>query len=742
MTRPSFLVGTALLLAQVTPTLSAQDEGPRMSPRGTPIAPHLKSTPIDERLDPKEPLPGELPGTESWIVRFRSSGVDLDELKRAREEGVERVEMLRLIEKVEQDTLRWHEPVAELVHDLGGVVRTHLWIVDAMEIEIAPEALRLISGHPRVRTLEPNVALYPGSSTLRVASTTRSLASAQPRPIDTAVDRNHHNAVAVHAMGNEGQGVEIAFVDTAFDNGSQTETPHPTFYIDGDVNGPGGGGIQGSRLNTFNPVGVDDDSIEVHGTFVAAIAAGEVWNDDPESSPGHAPLASMFGYECGFDSTGLTSAIVIAGVYQDVLRRRLLFGVPHVVNNGYEGNGRDLGTGLEQDAADRVARIGDVLSVMLAGNFRGVSPCTANWSLNSVLVGFVSNYDRVLAPQSRLSDRCSPPLTTVRLYPHLVANGVGIAGPFANSDLTGFGAVGASFSSPQVAGAAALFFNADPSRSALEARAAILASTEDIRSRNTSVDLDGIGAGYLRDDRLVDMAMGQGLLTNGSFASLGAVQTFQMNVTPGETLSVALVWERQSEVQSALTAQLRLRALDGMMELGRAGTEIDCASHLRVVGPASGTVTLEASLVAFEPGFSTVDFAIGAITEPTPISVGTVSEFGTSCGPNAFVVDRPAMIGDQHGVFPEFIVDAPAVPVLVIGSSAASIPVGTVGCTLLVNPAVSAPISGTQITFVPVPVIPSLLGSQIYEQLVIFDPAQPDGFYLTESAILTVGGVN
>ncbi|MEO0478685.1 MAG: S8 family serine peptidase [Planctomycetota bacterium] len=743
MTRPSFLVGTALLLAQVTPTLSAQDEGPRMSPRGTPIAPHLKSTPIDERLDPNEPLPGELAGTERWIVRFRRSGVDLDELKRAREKGIDKFAMQQLIDEVERGTLAWHEPVAEVVHDLGGVVRGHLWIVDSMEIEVAPEALAQISAHPRVRKLEPCVPLYPGSARDRTAVPAAGVAGARALPIDTAIDRNHHNAVAVHALGFEGQGIQIGFADTAFDDGLDTSTPpNPTFFIGGDVTSGGGMGIGGSRLITVRPVPFDNPDVEVHGTFVAAIAAGETWNDDPQSSPGHAPLARIFGWECAFNDAGFTSNFVLAGVYQDALTRALRFGQPRIVNNGFEGNGRTTGTGLEQDAADRLARIGDVLSVMLAGNETAVPTCTSNWSLNSVQVGFVSNFDRVLAPESARFDTCGLVPPTTRLFPHVVANGVGINGPFANTDLTGFGAVGSSFASPQVAGAAALFFEADPARTALEARAAILASTEDIRNRNSGAALDGIGTGYLRDDRLFDMAMGQGLLTRGVLANIGAVQTFPVTVPPGEQLSVALVWERQDDFQNALTAQLRLRVLDGMTELARGAMEVDCAAHLRVLGPASGLVTVEVTLVMPEPGFPSADFAVGAITEPAPISLGTISEFGVSCGPNSFVVDRPAMIGDQHGVFPEFIVDAPAVPVLVVGGSAASTPVGTMGCTLLVNPAASAPISGTQITFVPVPVIPSLVGSQIHEQLVIFDPAQPDGFYLTESAILTVGGVN
>ncbi|MEO0478684.1 MAG: S8/S53 family peptidase [Planctomycetota bacterium] len=727
------------LCAFLSPSLIAQETDRRpVEPVGVEngvdysvVAPHL--------VAPDGPMAGRLTATERWIVLFKPSGVDVDALRDARELELGLGARRQLIEQIEAETLAWHQPVVELVEGLGGVVRGHLWIVDSMEIEATKELLDRLRSHPRVRDLRPNAAHAPGAT-----SAIEAIRSGEwkPAPIETSIDRNHHNAVTVHQTGNRGQGETIAFIDTQFDDGEVTplELPNSTFFPGGDPSNTNGPGVFGSRLSTVSVSSFSLPENEIHGTFVAAIAAGEAWNSDPEASPGHAPGANIVGYECAENAEGFASSFSLAAAWQAILSRRVLGSSTRIACVGYEGLCLQSNS-IDQQAMDRAIRLGDVVGVAISGNGQGTgADCRRNWAYNGLIVGYVSNFDRLKASDSPFDDGVLGP--TLRLFPHLVASGVDLSGPFANSDLTAFNASGSSFAAPQVAGAVALFFSAAPARSGLEARAAVLASSEDIRMVNRTADRDALGAGYLRDDRLVDLANGQGLLARGTLTAPGSSRSYTVGGTPGEQLSVALVWDRQNDLQAVPTgAAMAVRVRNGSSVLATSPLYSTCAQHLRLTMPASGSVSVDVILVALEPGGTDVRFGVAAITAPEMLVTGTITEFGSSCGPNRFVVQQPAMVGDQHGVFPEFVVNPPSLPVLILGSQASSIAVGSNGCTLLVAPSVSAPISGTSITRIPVPPISSLVGGTLYEQLLILDAQRPDGFYLTEAAVLTVGGV-
>lgn len=707
-------------------------------------------------IDRNAPAPGIRAGTESWNVVLQGRPFDLAELARAHREGVGNDEAKRILNRLDRAAIEWHRPVHEVVGRFGGTVIYDHWIVDAVTVEVPREALAVLQALPQVQELQPDSYRAPGAVPASLPSTL---------PNDTSTDRNHHNAAAVHAGGNRAFDQWVAVLDTGFDMNDTSETgcfearAHPTFYENGVVTclvrTPGSTlpptpfpfptprtGIAESRMQFITQIGQQPSELEdVHGTFVAGIAAGQTWGNTANSAPGHAPDALMAGYALAVLPGGLTIVSRQVAAFQRLTADALFFPI-RVANLSYETG--SVALSIEVAAMDEAAKVADLLIVAETGN-GGPTPLSGSAvasAYNGLIVGAVEPFDRQRATFSPITLPGDP----MREYPDLVADGVNVWGPLANSKQDAI-ASGTSFAAPQVAGAGALFFQRQPNASALEARAAILASTEDLRGSNGG-STAGVGAGYLRDDRMDQIAQGTGLLGTGTVDVPNPAATFTMQLVAGRRYTLAAAWNRQNTAGLSV-ADLRINVFNGLAAIASEASSGESRLAVRFVSTFSGPATIEVRSAGFESGQNSTEFAIAGIeTSPTLIP-GSLVEFGASCGPNRMIIDRPAMTGDTHFVFPEFSVAGPnPVTLLVGGSNTTSafgplpIALGPTSCNLLVSAEVLVPISGTAATPVAVPNNTALLGTQIFEQLAILDPALQTGFpfFVTQGVRLEIGG--
>lgn len=278
------------------------------------------------------------------------------------------------------------------------------------------------------------------------------------------------------------------------------------------------------------------DTVETHGTMLAAIAAGTRWASNA-ADEGHAPDANLALYACADDATGnaRTSTLLTA-------LEKLFCDVPpigvDVVLFGYSG-GVDPRS-LLQRALDSIARNGDVLVVLPAGN-SGSSLATSHIGLNAITVGAVDGSKLVAGFSSRGS-------IAGLAYPDMVAHGVRVVGPQANAEARDFGASGTSLAAAQIAGAAVQLRGAFPQIRALEMRAILLAGSEASPGTSSSQSATGPGVGYLRNDQSYAIAS-TGRLKNPRFGTDRMTTTRNtwrrsIPVRSGQQLQFAICWER------------------------------------------------------------------------------------------------------------------------------------------------------------------------------------------------------
>ncbi|MGA0870992.1 MAG: hypothetical protein ACO3UM_18850, partial [Planctomycetota bacterium] len=178
---------------------------------------------------------------------------------------------------------------------------------------------------------------------------------------------------------------------------------------------------------------------------------------------------------------------------------------------------------------------------------------------------------------------------------------------------------------PPVGGAAALVRAVRPAASADETRAAILATVADARGANPT-DLDAIGHGYLRVDRLVDLGQHRiaGTVARGQVAMAAPLST--LAVTAGQTYAAALAFSR-TDVALLSWANLDLTVTQNGTLLASSHGVAD--THERVVfrPETTGNVVLEVRAVSFEPG--RLDQACGGAAARVPLPFG--GPYGQGC---------------------------------------------------------------------------------------------------------------
>ena len=376
-----------------------------------------------------------------------------------------------------------------------------------------------------------------------------SLASANPNAY--LINNVFMNLGPVHGQGFLGQGMKVAVIDSGIRPG------FPHISLDGSV--IGGEDLVGDGL------GFSNFANGGHGTFVAGMISANVAFGFPDSSSllnsvkancsgcvlesnvipmiGSAPLSSIYALRV-FPPTGGAPTSRVMAAMERVLELRENFdrGMPEGPNPDGSFNALDIkvcnmslggaelyaGRGL-QDELTQVFLQKDIVLVTSAGN-AGPSGSTAGspgTGFGSLTAGASSSpvHERILrdlqfglgiGPLYRPFNSIQTayfssrgPTADGRLDPEIVANGFASFGQGFGTTIFGIDiASGTSFSSPSVAGVAAVIRQAAPNATARQVRNALIMSANPNLIQDGSGPLDR-GAGY------VDAAAARQLLESG-----------------------------------------------------------------------------------------------------------------------------------------------------------------------------------------------------------------------------------
>ncbi|MEZ5962597.1 MAG: S8 family serine peptidase [Planctomycetota bacterium] len=654
-----------------------------------------------------------------WIVTLQSRGFDLEAYRQAIASDVSVTAMDDVLADLDARMHADQAPIVEAVETLGGRVVAQWWIVNGMAIELPAAQVDQLRKIPRIASVSADEVRSPG--------------------IKTSTNAANHATDLVQAAGIRGDGVTIAFIDSGVDeNMAGAGHPHTTFYVDGDLANHAGGGLAGSRLLTNVQLGrVSPDDLIDHGTAVAGIAAGARWNSTDGTDDGHAPRATIASYCVADDALGNTTSSILTSAWQRVAIDRVRLAI-RVANCSYEGSFATTRT--DQVAIDVLAYIADMTITGMAGN-GGASGTAGYGATNMLAVGACFHDSRIVAA---FSQRGPTPTNPPRTYPDLIANGVALLVPSADV-LTSRFVQGTSFSCAQVAGGAALYREVRPAANAMEVRAAILASTEDVLDRQIGVDRhrNAIGHGYLRVDRLVDAAQHAAITTTAVATAVGQPLRFPLAVRAGGDYSIAIAWFRDASA-GALTppwSDLDLALYDGSTLLTRQATAGNLDEVLRWHANAAAQLTVEVVPIRLQAG-APQPFALVAMSVAD--LAGSLTSFGSTCNTSGY---RPPGLTTYGSPLPqvghEYWIDCwPTGPsfqaplVLMLGASSTSYgaaplpldltPFGAPSCFLRVSPDVILPVPSSQWSYArmlfQVPAQRSLIGRHLFHQAAMLDP--------------------
>ncbi|MCB9881721.1 MAG: S8 family serine peptidase [Planctomycetes bacterium] len=519
----------------------------------------------------RQPLPGLVAGTESWIVHFQNRPFDLSAF-RAEMYGNKNPEVIATIVKDLEAKVQEHQKkFCNDIVALGGRVTHQWWLVNACCIEVAPRHLAAIRQMGNVAMLEPNVEVMP--------------------LIKTATNAANHNSDALNAKGVTGNGVACAIIDTGQDsNMNGTGVPHITYSRLGTA---------ATRLVKNMQIGTQPpDDVHGHGTGVASIAAGYKWNNTAADN-GHAYNANIVGYSIANTTSGSSSAANEASGYQNAAADAASFKIV-ATNLSYSGSSNVVDVAaLAQDSA---ALNADLLNATAAGN-SGTSVASSLPNVNGLSVGAVNNDTHTLASFS------SRGVQGGRLFPNLCANGVSTVMALRNNESGNYTASGTSMASPQVCGAATLIRGANTALKSDETRAILLASTELNPGSGSGLNSTGTGAGYLRDDRAYDVATTASLHGRATLNATTTSWTRSIAVTAAKTVQIGIAWHRLDVTTSGTTwSNLDVELKRGTTVLASSKTASNTEEFIRYVPAATETLTIEVTLVGGVVGGSAQPF--------------------------------------------------------------------------------------------------------------------------------------
>ena len=542
--------------------------------------------------------------TERWIVEFER-GVDLTSLREANSGPA----AVSAINTLKTKLARERAGFVESCEKLGGRVVESFWLIDAMAVDVPAGSVEALADLDGVLRVHRNELKAPSFA-----------------PIKTSTNANNIASDVAHQQGLRGKGVTVAIVDSGLDIDMKgTKRPHRLFYVNGDPKNGSGGGLSGSRILRMRKIGQQPvgDAIG-HGTAVAAVAVGEVWGSSG-SDRGHAYESKVTGYSIADLTNGLATLATMGKAFQQVVLDAKADGTK-VVNMSYEGTMYPLS--LEQQAIDAAAVAADLVITVSAGN-RGVSTGFAHGSYNRLAVGSVHHDTRAVAS---FSARGGLPTNRKRVYPSLVANGVNMVLPIADAEGQDITRSGGSYAAPAVAGLAAQYRAAKPAASALETRAAILATTEDIAGANRTPPYNtklAYGHGYARADKLA--ALAQGKVPSAIFSSIfrnnSQLQRFPVNLVAGKHYAVVVTWNRQRSNLDQVS-QFTVVVQDPAVFIG---TEQGHGTVAKAVVRATRSGRGEIMVVASRLETSSVPISVVLVEVDAPFRLGKSVAFGKSC---------------------------------------------------------------------------------------------------------------
>ncbi len=552
-------------------------------------------------------IPGTERGHERWLVVFKQRSFDLRAFRLAvQKKDSEEVE--KEVQSLRKKALRDQSAFARFLEEkLEGKVLAHFWLVNACSVEIPGSMLGRLRSHPRVAYIHPDQIVTPVF-------------------IKNSTNARNHAVDALHLKGIKGAGATIAIMDTGLDldmNGSGR--PHATFYIQGNPKNRMGGGIKGSRLLAAKAIGkMIADDVNNHGTAVAGIAAGEKWNSNNNSDRGHAPLAGIVSYSIANDRSGSTDLTTITKAWQAIAADAVKYKIA-VVNNSYSGSPDP--TNVSQMALDAAAWNAGVLPVCAAGN-GGASTGGSQSVANGLAVGATSADSKQVAAFSSRGPLFGD---TKRFYPDICAIGVSLVQPLRDNEASQWIASGTSMAAPQVSGAATLFRSIQPRASFLLTKAALLASTEDISQRNVVPpfhDRNAFGLGFLRDDHLLRLAKGGGLLKDSALTRAATSARFNFMVTKGRYYAACVAWPR-TNLRSKAWSDLSLEVKMGTKVLGSGDSPRNLYEKVSFRAPSTGTVQIFVRGKSLDS--SPVPFGLALLEMPPPFVAGGATPFGAGC---------------------------------------------------------------------------------------------------------------
>ncbi len=652
-------------------------------------------------------VPGQQAGTQVYIVHFKEREFDLANLQRAYRDGSTAHEIAQIVAGLEQAAEASQADFEQFVETMGGRIAHHYWIINACSIEIDPSHIEDLSKHPQIADVRADQWRRPG------------------RMIKKSTNAQNHGTDAAQSLGYLGANVAIAIVDSGIDIDTNGQgRAHRTFHVDGDPNKP-------SRILANYQMGsMSPDDVISHGTGVAAVAAGESWNTTKDSDRGHAPRANIVNYSIADSPNGYTRATVLINTWQRLAATAKQHGIS-VANCSYEGFSRVWG---DQQALDAMVIATGVVVCGMAGNGGGSNSYTYE-ATNMIAVGAVSPDFHKVAPFSSRG-----PLRGSRIYPDLVANGVDMRVPAADSEATNKLTQGTSLASPQAAGAALLYRSIRPASSAAEVKAALLASATDISAQNQVAPYNtanAYGNGYLNVPKVISTALGHQELFKGTARVAIPTTNFMMNVTKGDRYGVALVWFREVANQW-ISSELNLEVRIGNTVIASSTNPLNNWEHLRFTATASGTAKLVVNTISVSSvtGIGQ-DYALAAVNLSRNTGMGSLTAYGDGC---KFMTLRPDTGSSPQlgGFYTMSTTAGTSLAHLLIGASKQKIGnlalpfdlsvFGAPSCELLTSNSLSIPIpantGGYRSISIAVPNAPVLIGAHVYHQAIINKPGQ------------------
>ena len=515
----------------------------------------------------------------------------------------------------------------------GARVESELWLMPTLIVEDASgELVSELDAWDHVEST--------GAGSLRA-----------PQTLKVALNFNHHdaagaNGLTVGGVPVEGDGVTIAIVDTGIDLDTGGKgRPHRAFYENGSPSQTSIG-IDGSRilsaLSTYAAAG-DPDDLHGHGTRMASLAAGARW---PSTVPGvadsPAPSAFLRSYDITADNpAGLASVCDMVAAFDHLAAEPDVL----VANMSYDGSfGAEI---APNPMIDLTVRSGIVVTLS-AGN-QG-SGSIMHGAYNAIPVG--ASFDGIpeVFDDGSVFLSAVGPLPDGRAYPAMVAIGMDLTSATLDDEASATPSWGTSGAAAITAGSAALVRHAAPQFDALETKAVLLNGS----NRSVAGDPNAIGIGYLHTKQAVEDALA-GEVVSRTTGNLDTA-TWQVPLEPGETLDVAVVWEREmlgflgtcmSELAPGYLGNPAVADVDVVLRSSTGAVEAssfsdrDNVEALSFQSAAGGLYELDVEVVSFEESVGSVTYAVAGVSGP-PTSV--VQDPCGGSAPSVFSAQAGALV--------------------------------------------------------------------------------------------------